>query len=372
MHIVIFGLTISSSWGNGHATLWRSLVGAMLRRGHTVSFYERSVPYYTEARDLDELPPGGQLLLYNDLADVRAKAERDLDGADLAMSTSYCPDGPAAAELIRNSRAAIKAFYDLDTPVTLQGLERGDPVEYLPSGGLGDFDVVLSYTGGRALEELRSRLGARLVVPLYGSVDPGRHFPVEPRAEWRSTLSYLGTYAADRQAKLQELFLEPAERLPRERFLLGGAQYPADFPWRENLGFAWHVPPAEHPAFFASSRATLNITRGAMASYGYCPSGRLFEAAACGVPLLTDTWEGLGTFFEPGREILPVRSPEDVVAALTRPAAELRAVAEAARARVLREHTGAHRVAELETICDQVRERRREQAGGSREGRRTL
>lgn len=359
MHIVIFGLTISSSWGNGHATLWRSLVRAMIRRGHTVSFYERSVPYYAQARDLEELPAGGCLTLYERFSEIEAAARRDADRADLAMFTSYCPDGRAAAELILESRAnagaGIAAFYDLDTPVTLRGLERGEPVEYLPAGGLGDFDLVLSYTGGRALEELRSRLGARLAVPLYGSVDPATHRPVAAREDLRATLSYLGTYAPDRQAKLEELFLRPADLLPGEPFLIGGAQYPAEFPWRQNVRFVWHVPPPDHPAFFASSRATLNITRADMASYGYCPSGRLFEAAACGVPLLTDVWEGLDTFFALGPEILPVRSTADVVAALTRPPAELRAVAEAARTRVLQEHTGEHRVMELEAVCAQVR-----------------
>lgn len=370
MHVVIFGLTISSSWGNGHATLWRSLVRAMLRRGHTVSFYERSVPYYAQARDLEALPDGGRLVLYDSFDQVEAEMARDLSRADLAMATSYCPDGPAASALLVECMAAkrakgepgIAAFYDLDTPVTLAELERGATVAYLPPHGLGDFDVVFSYTGGRALDELRSRLGARLAVPLYGSVDPEQHFPVAPRDDLRSTLSYLGTYAGDRQAKLAELFLKPAEQLPAQRFLIGGAQYPENFPWRDNIGFVWHVPPADHPAFFASSRATLNITRSAMASYGYCPSGRLFEAAACGVPLLSDKWEGLDSFFVPGEEIVLVDSAEEVVLALTRPEEELRGIAAAARKRVLAEHTGEHRIAELEAICNNLQERKTELA----------
>lgn len=357
MHIVVFGLTISSSWGNGHATLWRSLVKAMLRRGHTVSFYERSVPYYAGARDLDELPLGGRLHLYEDLATVRTAAARDLADADLAMCTSYCPDGPAAAELVLGSRAGIKAFYDLDTPVTLRELEQGSAVEYLPQGGLGDFDIVLSYTGGRALDELQTRLGARVVAPLYGSVDPGNHSPSQPTEEFRASLSYLGTYAADRQAVLERLFILPAAQLPEHRFLIGGAQYPHNFPWAPNIAFVRHVPPPLHPAFFSSCGATLNITRKAMADYGYCPSGRLFEAAACGAPLLTDYWEGLDTFFAMGNEILRVDTPSDVVAALSLSDAELVRISRAARERTLAEHTGDHRVTELEDICASVRER---------------
>ena len=354
MHIVIFGLTISSSWGNGHATLWRSLVKAMLARGHTVSFYERDVPYYRQQRDLHELPPGARLCLYESLADIRATATEDLNHADLALSTSFCPDGPAACELILESRAAIKAFYDLDTPVTLQALSAHGAVPYLPKGGLGDFDLVLSYTGGRALEELVTRLDARLAVPLYGSVDPWNHRPVPPREDLRASLSYLGTYAADRQPALERLFVEPASLLADQRFLIGGAQYPETFPWRDNIAFLTHVPPDMHPAFFSSSRATLNVTRADMAAYGFCPSGRLFEATACGVPLLTDRWEGLEDFFILGEEILPVDTAQQVVEALSLSDPELHRISEAGRARTLAEHTGECRVRTLERICETV------------------
>ena len=354
MHIVIFGLTISSSWGNGHATLWRSLVKAMLRRGHTVNFYERRVSYYADAQDLQQLPPGAELRLYNSLDDVRVEARRDLNDADLAICTSYCPAGAAVSELMLDSGAAIKCFYDLDTPVTLSGLTEGRHPDYLPADGLSPFDLVLSYTGGRALDELKDRLGARRVAPLYGSVDPESHRPAEPREELRATLSYLGTYAEDRQPALQELFLSAAARLPEERFLIGGAQYPDSFPWMQNVAFVRHIPPPMHPAFFSSCRATLNITRSTMALYGYCPSGRLFEAAACGAPLLTDSWEGLECFFEPGSEVLRVSSAGDVVDALALSDRELRSIAERAREKALARHTGDCRVAELETICDWV------------------
>ena len=356
MHVVIFGLTVSSSWGNGHATLWRSLIKAMLRRGHTLTFYERDVPYYAEARDLTELPAGGRLRLYSAFKDIHAEAARELRTADLALCTSFCPDGSAASALILDSSAAIRAFYDLDTPVTLDGLAAGKPVDYLPKGGLADFDLVLSYTGGRALNELQSRLGARAVAPLYGSVDPENHRPVALREDFRATLSYLGTYAQDRQSALERLFLEPARQLPEAHFLIGGAQYPASFPWAPNIGFRSHVPPPDHPAFFSSSRATLNVTRAVMARYGFCPSGRLFEAAACGVPLVSDTWEGLDTFFTPDREILLAETSEDVVRALDLSDAELHRIARDARERTLTEHTGECRVRDLERICASISE----------------
>lgn len=354
MHLAIFGLTISSSWGNGHATLWRGLLKAMARRGHTVAFYERDVPYYASTRDGWTPPPGVRLHLYTSLVDIEAQARRDLNAAELALFTSFCPDGPAAARLILESRAAIKAFYDLDTPVTLDATRAGEKVPYLPPAGLDAFDLVLSFTGGKALSELQSRLGARVVAPLYGWVDPEAHFPTAPVGQFRGALSYLGTYAADRQRALVELFVNPARRTPQAWFQLAGAQYPEGFPWQPNIAFVRHLEPAQHPAFLCSSRATLNVTRGVMAKYGYCPSGRLFEAAACGAPMLSDGWEGLEKFFAPGGELLRVDTADDVMAALSLTDAELRGVAAAARARVLAQHTAERRVEELETICEQI------------------
>ncbi len=354
MKIVIFGLTVSSSWGNGHATLWRSLIKALLRRGHTVVFYERDVSYYRDTRDLWELPAGGRLRLYPALEDIRDEAVRELREADLAVVTSYCPDGPAAAAMVLAHGRGVRAFYDMDTPVTLDCLRSASPVTYLPEEGLAAFDLVLSYTGGRALDELKTRLGARVVAPLYGSVDPETHYPVPPAEGLRSTLSYLGTFAEDRQRAVEALFVEPARQLRQGRFLIGGAQYPESFPWTENIFFTGHLEPAQHPAFFCSGRATLNVTRRAMAEYGYCPSGRLFEAAACGAPLLSDGWEGLDQFFTPGKEILRVDTAQDVLETLCLSDMELRRVSEAARERVLREHTNEERARDLEKVVGQV------------------
>ncbi|MBV9076041.1 MAG: glycosyltransferase, partial [Methylobacteriaceae bacterium] len=338
MKLVVFGLTVSSSWGNGHATLWRGLLRALTEAGHQVVFYERDAPYYAQNRDLHEIP-GGELVLYRSFDEVRGRAAADLAEAEVGMVTSYCPDGIAATALVLESRAEVRAFYDLDTPVTLSRLGRGERVDYLGPEGLAGFDLVLSYTGGAALTALQDRLGARRVAPLYGHVDPAVHRPVAPVERFEADLSYLGTYAADRQAALVQLFVEPARRRPNARFLIGGAQYPPDFPWTENIFFVRHLPPPDHPAFFSSGRLTLNVTREAMAAMGWCPSGRLFEAAACGVPILSDRWEGLDAFFEPGREILLADTTEEAVAALDLGTAELRRIARAARERVLAEHT---------------------------------
>jgi spore maturation protein CgeB len=353
MKIVVFGLTISSSWGNGHATLWRGLCRALHRLGHHVVFYERDVSYYAENRDAASFE-GCDLRLYRSIEDVAADAREELATADAAIVTSYCPDGPRAAELVLAHTAGRRLFYDMDTPVTLDRLSRGETVFYLPPAGLGDFDLVLSFTGGRALGQLRSRLGARHVATLYGSVDPDVHRPVPPSVVYRADLSYMGTFAEDRQAAVEDLFLEPARRLPGHRFSLSGSQYPESMSIPDNVRVLSHLPPSEHAAFFCSSRLTLNVTRRAMAELGCCPSGRLFEAAASGVPILSDAWEGLDRFFELGSEILVARRAADVTRALCRDAREHRAMANRARERTLGEHTAHHRAVRLLDILSGI------------------
>ena len=353
MKIVIFGLSISSSWGNGHATLWRGLCRALGSRGHRVVFYERDVAYYASNRDGTAFA-GCDLRLYTDWSQIAAEAKREIADADVAMVTSYCPDAQPACDLVLMSSARVRSYYDLDTPVTFSRLDSGEQVEYLPSYGLREFDLVLSYTGGEALERLRTTLGARRVAPLYGSVDPDVHRPAEASNEFAGDVSYLGTYAEDRQETLQRLFIDAARLRPEHRFVIGGAQYPADFPWTSNTFFVRHLPPAQHAAFYCSSRMTLNVTRRAMAAMGYCPSGRLFEAAACGVPVLTDVWDGLDSFYHPGAEMIFCRNTDDVLAAIDLSPDELKRIGNAARERTLAQHTALHRVIELETVLEEA------------------
>jgi spore maturation protein CgeB len=352
--LVIFGLSVSSSWGNGHATLWRGLCAALAKRGHRVVFFERDVPYYAAHRDLFALP-GGELIFYESWAEVCTTARRHLSDCDVAVVTSYCPDANPASQLVLDSPASVHCFYDLDSPVTLDRVERGLPVDYIGPRGLADFDLVLSYAGGRALEQLQSRLGARAVAPLYGSVDPRIHHPAEPEERYRADLSYLGTNAPDRDQAVRALFVNPAKQLPHQRFVLGGAMYDDSFPWQPNIFLVSHVPSANHPAFFCSARLNLNVTRRAMAENGYCPSGRLFEAAACGAAILTDNWAGLDAFFEPGHEILVANGTGDVMEALQSPPKRIAQMGRAARERTLEHHTADVRVLELESILDTFR-----------------
>ncbi|MBV9609710.1 MAG: glycosyltransferase [Acidobacteria bacterium] len=353
MKITIFGLTLSSSWGNGHATPYRAIIRALDRKGHKVVFFEKDVDYYARRRDFSQWPHC-DLVLYGQWEDVRRHALDEAATSDAIIVASYCPQGSRIADEVLDLWRPVHVFYDLDTPITLNNLRRGN-LEYLCRDQIGQFDLYLSFTGGRILDELENCWGARRARPLHGCVDPDMYPRVQAHEDFRCDLSYMGTYAADRQDKLDALFLEPARRLNRQQFVLAGSLYPWQWRWPENVRRFEHIAPADHPGFYSSSRVTLNITRGEMARAGYCPSGRFFEAASCGAAILTDTWDGLDSFFTLGEEIVPVSSAEDVVRALELPEDELAAVANRARQRTLDEHTGEHRANELLQWIEEAR-----------------
>lgn len=355
MKIVVFGLSISSAWGNGHATLLRGLFRALNSRGHEVHFFEHDMPYYAAHRDALSLP-FANLHLYSSWNENLPCAKRALSDADVGIVTSYCPDGIAACDLLFDSGLPRTVFYDMDTPVTLSRLERGESVSYIPKDGLRGFDLVLSYTGGQALEQLRERLGARSVATLYGWVDPQVYYRVQPCAKFTADLSYLGTYSADRQAALENLLIAPARHLNGSRFVIAGAMYPNPQTWPENVRYFEHVSPEEHCAFYSSSPLTLNVTRGSMAAMGYCPSGRLFEAAACGTAVLSDWWTGLDTFFQPGEEILIATSTAEALSVLSNDRALLTHIGSRARQRALDCHTGDIRARRLLELIETPRD----------------
>lgn len=348
--IAVFGLSLSSAWGNGHATLWRALIRALSARNVDVTFFERDAPYYAAHRDFTEAPHG-TLVLYDAFPGAAARAA--IRDADAVIVTSYCPDTRSVAPLL-NERRGLAVFYDMDAPVTLARIEAGEDVPYIPEGGLSGFDLVLSYAGGETLARLRLRLGARRAAALFGCVDPHLHAPA-PRPKERAALSYLGAYATDRAAKLAAYFAAPAQKHADQRFLLAGAGYGDDFPWSENITWRPHVAPAEHSSFFASARLTLSLARADMARAGWSPSGRLFEAAACGTTLISDDWPGLSDFFARGREVIIAKSTQDVLAAMELSDAELDRIAKAARARALTDHTASARAQTLMQLLDYAR-----------------
>ncbi len=351
MKIVVFGLTVSSAWGNGHATLLRGLFRALHEMGHEVHFFERDTPYYASHRDVKSLP-FAELHLYSNWGDVLPIAAELLAAADVGMVTSYCPDGSAACELVLDSKVPRSVFYDMDTPVTLSRLQRGEDVEYLPGAGLHDFDLVLSYTGGLALAELRNKLGANCVAALYGWVDPEIHHRVPAIPEYTVDMSYLGTYSEDRQATLDRFLMQPARALSSHRFAIGGAMYRGTHLWPENIRYFEHIAPHGHSAFYSSCPLTLNVTRGSMAAMGYCPSGRLFEAAACGTAVVSDWWPGIDTFFTPGEEILIAVRAADAMQAIQRDRQSLDRIGMRAQERTLDCHTAEIRAQRLVRLLE--------------------
>jgi spore maturation protein CgeB len=355
--ITIFGLTLSSSWGNGHSTPYRAILGALHRRGVHVVFYEKDVSYYAVHRDFSACDYC-ELRLYSAWDEVRQHALQDVRDSSVVITASFCPDGARISDEVLAVEGPLHVFYDLDTPITLNALE-ADGVTYLYREQIPEFDLYLSFTGGRALERVKNDYDAQLARPLYGCVDPDLYTRVEARREFACSLSYLGTYASDRQQKLDELFLDPARRRTDLKFLLGGSLYPTQWEWPENVRRFEHVPPAEHPAWYSSSRATLNITRREMAESGYCPSGRFFEAAACGTPIVTDWWEGLDAFFDLENQLRVVRTAEEVLSVMALSDGELADMGDRARQRTLDEHTGERRAEELLSHCEEAYRRKR-------------
>jgi len=352
MRVVFLGLSITSSWGNGHATNYRALVRELDARGHDVLFLERDVPWYAAQRDLAS-PPWGRTRLYGSVDELRERFAGDVRDADLVVVGSYVPEGCTVGTWVTACAQGVTAFYDIDTPVTLAKLARGD-FEYLEPALVGAFGVYLSFTGGPTLERLEHRYGARRACAFHCLVDPDAYGPLEVEPRW--DLGYLGTYSDDRQPQLDTLLVEPALAAPGARFVVAGPQYPDGLAWPENVERLEHVPPAEHPAFYAAQRWTLNVTRADMRAAGWSPSVRLFEAAACGVPVVSDRWPGLEELFRDGEEIVIADSPVDVLRALREiPEDERRAIGERARARVLAEHTAARRVDQLEALVEPAR-----------------
>lgn len=355
LDIVVLGLSITSSWGNGHATTYRALAKGLAARGHKVTFLERDVAWYRRHRDLRH-PPFCRTELYQTLKELPRRYGALVRAADLVVLGSFVPDGAAIAEWITAQARGLTAFYDIDTPVTLARLEKGC-ADYINAPVIPRFDLYLSFTGGPALAHIEAAYGAQAARALYCAVDPDLHKPqdvVPPLA-----LGYVGTYSPDRQSALDRLLLEPARRLPKMRFAVAGPQYPADIEWPENVERIEHLAPNEHAGFYSGQRYTLNVTRADMVAAGFSPSVRLFEAAACGVPIITDRWPGIEEFFAPGKEILLADSAAQVVKLITEiPEERRRDIAAAARRRTLARHAAGERARELEDYYREALARR--------------
>jgi spore maturation protein CgeB len=349
--IVILGLTITSSWGNGHATTWRSLVRGLASRGHRILFLERNAYWYAENRD-EPHPQGATTVIYESFDELLAGYESAVSGAALVIVGSYVPDGIRIGAWVTSVARGRTAFYDIDTPITLAHLESGQ-AEYITPELIRQYDLYLSFTGGPTLERIQSHYGSPMARALYCSVDPERYRSVTSELRW--DLGYLGTYSDDRQPTLENLLLAPARRWADGRFAVVGPQYPETIDWPANVERTIHLSPREHAGFYGAQRFTLNITRDAMKAAGYSPSVRLFEAGACGVPVISDWWNGLDSIFQIGEEVLVAENADQTLGYLRNfPESKRLAVAAAARERVLSEHTHAIRAAQLENYLKEM------------------
>ncbi len=352
LEIVIFGLSVTSSWGNGHATTFRALMRGLDARGHHVTFLERDLPWYSHNRDMPRVSYG-RVCLYSTLPAMMRRFAKLVTNADLVIVGSYVPNGHAIGEWVARTAKGITAFYDIDTPVTVAALERGT-CDYISRALICRYHLYLSFTGGPTLRKIERQFGARMVRTLYCSADPKIHSPEPRKPHW--DLGYIGTYSEERQRWLDELLLTPAQQRRELRMVVAGAQYPKAVSWPANVDRIEHLSPGKHRRFYASQRFTLNLTREQMRRVGFSPSVRLFEAAACGTPIISDSWPGLETFFQPGKEILVARSRKDTLEYLNDVSDKERAaLARNARNRILNRHTALHRALELESYVAELR-----------------
>jgi spore maturation protein CgeB len=351
LDIVFIGLSLSSSWGNGHATTFRALIRGLNAQGHRVLFLERDVPWYASQRDLPD-PDFCRLAYYSSATELTDTFGVAITSADAVIIGSYVPEGVAVIDAVAALSPKRLCFYDIDTPVTLAKLDRGDE-EYLALEQIPVFDAYFSFSGGKVLTRLERVYHASKAIDLYCSVDADRYSNTGESLDW--DLGYLGTYSPDRQPTLERLLIEPARALPHLRFVVAGPQYPETINWPANVERIEHLPPQGHASFYSRQRFTLNVTRADMIAAGWSPSVRLFEAAACGTPIISDDWRGLSDLLPEGEAICIARSTEDVVAVLTGMDEQHRiAMSRAAHARVMQSHTGSARALHLVSALERL------------------
>ncbi|MDX1752740.1 MAG: glycosyltransferase [Salinimicrobium sediminis] len=353
MKFVIIGLSVTSSWGNGHATTYRALLKELNALGHDILFLEKDVPWYSPHRDMPA-PDFCSLGLYKTNEELKADYAKQIAEADVVIVGSYVQQGVEVGNWAIETATGVTAFYDIDTPVTLAKLERED-YEYLDPEIISKYDLYLSFSGGPILKHLEEHYGSPLARALYCSVDPDLYFPEDREKKWK--MGYLGTYSDDRQPTVEELLNKPAAQFTSDRFVVAGPQYPEDYKWASNVERINHLPPAEHRKFYNSQEFTLNVTRQDMIKAGYSPSVRLFEAAACGVPIISDYWDGIYSIFEQGTEILIAESSEDVEKYFRNISEkERKQIGETARQKVMKSHTAKARAKELVNYVKEVRQ----------------
>lgn len=353
LDIAFFASSLVSAYWNGAATYYRGIVRALAERGHRVTFYEPDAYQRQQHRDMED-PSWARVVVYSAAGPEHALAAvEQARGADLVIKASgvgVFDELLEAAVLDLQTARTLVAFWDVDAPATLDRVTQHPADPFRPL--VPQYDLVLTYGGGDPVVQAYTALGARACIPIYNALDPHTHFPVPPDQRFAADLAFLGNRLPDRERRVEEFFLAVAARRPGQTFLLGGNGW-ADKPMPANVRYAGHVFTRDHNAFNCTPKAVLNINRESMARYGFSPPTRVFEAAGAGACLITDAWEGIELFLEPGREVLvaaDAAAVEHYLAALTPERAS--ALGQAALRRVLSEHTYAHRVVQLEAVLE--------------------
>jgi spore maturation protein CgeB len=354
VQIAFFGSSLVSAYWNGAATYYRGIVRALNARGHSVTFYEPDAYNRQQHRDIDD-PEWARVVVYPATEDGVGGALKDAGGADVVVKASGVGvfDDLLEAAVLESRRAGmLVAFWDVDAPATLDRVH-GDPndpfLRLIPR-----YDVIFTYGGGQPVVCAYLKLGARECVPIYNALDPSTHYPAMPDDRFQVDLAFLGNRLPDREARVDQFFFAPAAVMPARRFLLGGAGW-GDKTRPSNVRYLDHVYTRDHNAFNCTPLAVLNISRESMARYGFSPATRVFEAAGAGACLITDSWEGIDLFLEPGEEILVARDGTQVGEHLSAlDPARARRIGQAACRRVQAHHTYAHRAAQVEAVLEGV------------------
>jgi spore maturation protein CgeB len=350
MKIAFYGSSLLSAYWNGAATYYRGMLRALSEKGYDITFYEPDVYDRQKNRDIDP-PDWCRVVVYEGTIEALKSATAEANSADIVVKASGVgfEDDLLLDEVLRAARPdALKIFWDVDAPATLADL-RAAP-DHPMHKSLRAIDLVLTYGGGDPVVEAYRRMGARDCIPIYNALDPHTHHPVSVQQRFVGDLGFLGNRLPDREARVEQFFLEPAARTPSQRFLLGGSGW-GDKQMASNIAYLGHVGTADHNAFNVSPKAVLNISRSSMAENGFSPATRVFEAAGAGACLITDYWEGIPLFLTPDQEVLVARDGRDVADIMAELTPErARAIGEAALERVLREHTYAHRAIEADRI----------------------
>ncbi|MDB4968999.1 MAG: hypothetical protein JWN44_4688 [Myxococcales bacterium] len=352
LDISFFGSSLVSAYWNGAATYYRGMLRALAERGHRITFYEPDAYDRQKHRDIDD-PPWARVVVYPPTETAVQRALAEARGADLVVKASGVGVFDALLErgvLEARAPGARAIYWDVDAPATLDRVEADPHDRFRPL--IPAYDLVLTYGGGVPVTRAYEAFGARRCVPIYNALDPTTHHPSAPDPRFACELAFLGNRLPDREARVEEFFLRAASLAPERRFLLGGNGW-HDKPLPANVRALGHVYTRDHNALNVTAMAVLNINRDSMARYGFSPATRVFEAAGAGACVITDAFAGVEQFLEPDREILVAHDGAEVASQLARLSPErAREIGEAARRRVLSQHTYAHRAAELEALLE--------------------